>query len=233
MKPFIFKQFKIYQDQTAMKVGTDGVLLGAWANFDNPKTILDIGTGTGVIALMLAQKNLNSNISAIEIDEKAFIQAKNNFEISSWGNRIDITHSSLQDFKPNYKFDLIVSNPPFFNNSFKAKDTQRNIARHTNTLSFDDLLKQTSSLLSKNGKAYFILPFSVYKTFLANAEKYLLFPNKILFVKGNKHSEIKRFLVQFSFQKTETITNELVIEISRHQYTEDYIELVQDFYFKM
>ena len=151
MKPFIFKQFKIQQDNTAMKVGTDGVLLGAWADSENATNILDIGTGTGLIALMLAQRNLKANITAIEIDEQASLQASENFNNSPWEIRLSIKNLKLQDFVVEEKFDLIVSNPPFFNNTFQANSSERNIARQTETLSFNELLKNTASLLSENG----------------------------------------------------------------------------------
>lgn len=233
MEAFFFKQFKVFQAKTAMKVGTDGVLLGAWANTSTAKTILDIGAGTGVISLMMAQKNKLAEIIAIEIEENAFLEAKKNFNISKWNNRVKAINISLQKFSTIAKFDLIVSNPPYFNNSFKANNTSRNIARQNDSLSFNDLLKSTASLLSKNGKACFILPFSEKGIFLKIAKKNKLFANNILYIKGNLRTEIKRILVEISFNETKIEEKTLSIEISRHNYTQDYIDLVQDFYFKM
>jgi tRNA1Val (adenine37-N6)-methyltransferase len=233
MKPFQFKQFKIHQDKTAMKVGTDGVLLGAWADCEEATHILDIGTGTGLISLMLAQKNKSAQITAIEIDKDAARQAMQNVNESSWQERITVIQTSLQDFETSKKFDLVVSNPPFFNNTFKAEDNARNQARQIVSLSFDKLLKRTASLLTESGKASFILPFSEKENFIDLAKEQQLFLNKILYVKGNVNTEIKRILVTFSFKETTIEEETISIEISRHNYTQEYIELVQDFYIKM
>jgi tRNA1Val (adenine37-N6)-methyltransferase len=233
MKPFQFKQFKIHQDKTAMKVGTDGVLLGAWADCEEATHILDIGTGTGLISLMLAQKNKSAQITAIEIDKDAARQAMQNVNESSWQERITVIQTSLQDFDSIEKFDLVISNPPFFNNTFKAETDARNKARQTDSLSFDTLLARTASLLAKNGKASFILPFSEKENFIDLAKEQQLFLNKILYVKGNIKTEIKRILVALSFLETPIEEETISIEISRHNYTQEYIELVQDFYFKM
>lgn len=233
MKPFFFKQFKIIQDNTAMKVGTDGVLLGAWTNCKIAQNILDIGTGTGLIALMLAQKNETANITAIEIEENAFYQAKENVNNSKWENRVKLIKTSLQDYKPKIEFDLIVSNPPFFNNTYQNKIANRNIARQIETLNFSDLLLYTSRLLTKEGKVCFIIPFSEKNNFIEIASFNNLFLNRILYVKGNLKTEIKRILIELSFIETKIEEKNLTIEISRHNYTGEYIELVQDFYLKM
>ena len=228
---FQFKQFTIYQDNTAMKVGTDGVLLGAWADVVG-KSALDIGTGTGVIALMLAQRS-NAKITAIEIEKNAFWQATENANISKWRSRVEVINSSLQDFVSSFKFDTIVSNPPFFNNSQKTPDSKRNFARHTDSLSFEELLKFTSENLSDIGKASFIIPFDSESDFLEISKRYNLFVSKICRVKGTKTSPVKRSLIELSFNYEDCKESELVIEISRHIYTEDYINLTKDFYLKM
>lgn len=214
-----------------MKVGTDGVLLGAWSKVVGD-SVLDIGTGTGVIALMLAQRS-KAKITAIEIEENAFEQAKDNFTISKWNNRIDAINSSLQDFKSQDKLDTIVSNPPFFINSQKTPNDKRNFARHTDSLSFEELLKFTSTNLSKEGRASFIIPFDSENDFLKIAEDNKLFASRICRVKGTKTSPIKRSLIELYFNKTNCIESTLIIEISRHIYTEDYINLTKDFYLKM
>ncbi len=234
--PFNFKQFTIHQDKCAMKVGTDGVLLGAWTSLDNnPTTILDIGTGTGLIALQLAQRSNASTIDAIEIDDNAFEQAVENFENSNWGDRLFCYHSSLHKFTQEIdeEYDLIVSNPPFYNNAYETKNAERNKARFTSSLSFEELLFSASKLLSENGIFLVIIPFKEEGKFIAFAQKHKLFPNRICRIKGNPHSEIKRSLLEFSFQKKEIKIENLIIEIERHQYTTAYTALVKDFYLKM
>ena len=228
---FKFKQFVIHQNKTAMKVGTDGVLLGAWTNIIGER-VLDIGTGTGLIALMIAQRSLNS-ISSIEINSDAYLQAKENFTRSEWSDRLEVSHTSLQEFKPKFKFDTIVSNPPFFNNSQKTPNKNRNLARHTDSLSFDDLLEFTSENLSELGIASFIIPFDSEKDFLQIAEDKSLHPSRICRVRGKEDTPIKRSLIELKFQKNECVNTSLIIEISRHVYTQDYINLTKDFYLKM
>ncbi len=228
---FQFKQFTIHQDKTAMKVGTDGVLLGAWSDVVG-NSVLDIGTGTGVIALMLAQRS-KAKITAIEIEENAFWQATENVNISKWRSRVEVINSSLQDFVSSFKFDTIVSNPPFFNNSQKTPDSKRNFARHTDSLSFEELLKFTSENLSDIGKASFIIPFDSESDFLEISKRYNFFVSKICRVKGTIASPVKRSLIELSFNYEDCKESELVIEISRHIYTEDYINLTKDFYLKM
>ena len=149
MSVFKFKEFSIIQEKSAMKVGTDGVLLGCWVSSEKVNNILDIGCGTGLITLMLGQRNLDSNITGIEIDKRAIQEAQLNISNSDWNQRIEIKHTSLQQFNPQLKFDLIVSNPPFFpqNKSQKSRD----IARHTNTLSFEELIDNANNLLEKKG----------------------------------------------------------------------------------
>lgn len=230
---FHFKQFTIAQDIAAMKVGTDGVLLGSWANINNVNSILDIGTGTGLIALMLAQRNEKADITAIDIEKTAFEQTIQNFENSKWKNRLNAIHSDLNNFYSIEKFDLIVSNPPFYNNTFKAENQERNTARQTEHLNFETLLSKTASLLSKNGNACFIIPFSEEENFVLLAKKQQLFLNKKLHIKGNINTEIKRSLLSFSFQETDIKSDILAIEIARHIYTKEYINLVKDFYLKM
>lgn len=230
---FHFKQFTIAQDLAAMKVGTDGVLLGAWANVESVHSILDIGSGTGLIALMLAQRNETAEITAIDIEKTAFEQTKQNIENSKWKSRLHAIHLDFNDFVASEKFDLIVSNPPFFNNTFQAENQERNTARQTENLNFETLLSKTASLLSKNGNACFIIPFSEEENFVSIAKKQQLFLNKKLQIKGNINTEIKRSLLSISFQETEIESDILAIEISRHVYTKEYINLVKYFYLKM
>jgi len=236
MKPFKFKQFTINQDQCAMKIGTDGVLLGAWASLDNHLfSILDIGSGTGIIALMLAQRSNAVIIDAIEIDDSAYEQCVNNFENSPWSDRLFCYHVSLETFVKEIDdtYDLIISNPPFYSDNFKSDNIKRDLARFEDAMPFEQLIKNVSKLLSKEGKFAVIIPFKEEERFIALALNSNLFPNKIMRVKGTPDSEIKRSLVELSFSKSDIITNELIIETSRHQYTRDYINLTKDFYLNM
>ena len=235
-KPFAFKEFSVNQDRCAMKIGTDGVLLGAWATINhNPFSILDIGTGTGILSLMLAQRSHAETIEAIEIDDAAFEQAAGNFEDSPWGDRIFCYHAGFNEFVEEIddKYDLIVSNPPFYSEDYKTDNPQRDLARFTDALPFEHLLHGTAKLLDDNGKTSFIIPFSEETNFISLAEKMNLYPNRITRVKGSNTSETKRSLLEFSFTKTTIDFSELIIETGRHQYTEDYINLTKDFYLKM
>lgn len=160
LQPFRFKQFEVYQDQCAMKVGTDGVLLGGWASHSSPTRILDIGTGTGLIALMLAQRFSGAFIEAVEVDDKAAVQAGENFKGSSFSDRLRVCHSSIQNFEREEKYDLIVSNPPFFSNSLVNPDNQKEIARHQSTLLVDELFAVVAKRLSENGVFCLVWPSS-------------------------------------------------------------------------
>lgn len=232
-KPFKFKQFDIYQDQTAMKVGTDGVILGAWSNLESGNKILDIGTGTGLISLMLAQRFPEAIVDAVELDDDAFIQAQENFTNSKFSDRLQVQKTAIQDFISDYKYDLIVSNPPFFVINERVELDARKKARQQETLTFDDLLSKTAQLLTENGVASFVIPYDLEANFLQIAKELNLFPSKIVRVKGNKQAEAKRSLINLKFNSQETIFSELIVEIARHQYTEDYINLTKEFYLKM
>ncbi|MCF6131138.1 tRNA1(Val) (adenine(37)-N6)-methyltransferase [Flavobacterium wongokense] len=220
-----------------MKVGTDGVLLGAWCPVDNnPFSVLDIGAGTGILSLMLAQRSNAEQIDAIEIDENAYEQCVENFESSNWGDRLFCFHAGLDEFmeEPEDEYDLIISNPPFYSEDYKTESEQRDLARFQDALPFEDLVEAAQLLLSENGIFAVIIPFREEERFLALAQDFDLHPFKITRVKGTSTTEIKRSLLAFSFTKKEKIEeDELVIETARHQYTEDYINLTKDFYLKM
>lgn len=234
---FQFKQFTIQQDKCAMKVGTDGVLLGAWTPLENnPYNILDIGAGTGVITLMLAQRSHAEQIDAIEIDDDAYEQAVDNFESSNWGDRLFCYHAGLDEFVEEMEedeYDLIVSNPPFYTENYTSGDEQRDKARFTESLPFEELIEAASILLSEIGVFAVIIPFKEEENFIAIAKDFNLHPFKITRVKGTPETEIKRSLIAFSRQETEPVIDELVIETARHQYTPEYISLTKDFYLKM
>ncbi len=234
---FQFKQFSVNQDQCAMKVGTDGVLLGAWCpTHNNPKSILDIGTGTGIIALMLAQRTNAKQIDALEIDENAYEQSTDNFENSPWPDRLFCFHAGLDEFieEPEDEYDLIVSNPPFFAEDFKSTDDGRNLSRFLDAMPFEQLLEAADLLLSENGVLAVIIPFKEEEKFIALATDFELYPIKITHVRGTFTTPIIRSLLAFKrFEMPVLIANEIVIEISRHEYTNEYIELTKDFYLKM
>ena len=241
-QPFQFKKFNVHQDRCAMKVGTDGVLLGAWSSIEHePKSILDIGAGTGVIALQLAQRSSASTIDAIEIDDQAHEQCTHNFENSDWADRLFCYHASVQEFasEMEHKYDLIVSNPPFFkapkSTGSQTQNTsqERAVARFTDTLPFKHLVVCAAHLLSQNGIFCTILPHKEADSFIEIAAQNKLFISKICTIRGIKTSKIKRCMLAFSLHQSEPKTQELIIEVSRHNYTQDYKNLVRDFYVKM
>jgi len=220
-----------------MKIGTDGVLLGAWAPIENnPFSILDIGTGTGIIALMLSQRSYAQQIDALEIDEDAYEQAVDNFENSPWSDRLFCFHAGLDEFveEPEDEYDLIVSNPPFYTDDYKSENEQRDLARFADAMPFEDLVEAADLLLSENGVFAVIIPFKEEDDFIALAKEYELYPIKITRVKGTPTTEIKRSLLAFCRNESATfLTDELIIETARHIYTPEYIELTKDFYLKM
>ncbi|MEZ7505731.1 tRNA1(Val) (adenine(37)-N6)-methyltransferase [Flavobacterium sp. Arc2] len=220
-----------------MKIGTDGVLLGAWTPIENdPFSIIDIGAGTGVIALMLAQRSNAKQIDALEIDEAAYEQAVDNFENSPWSDRLFCFHAGLDEFveEPEDEYDLIVSNPPFYSENYKTENEQRDLARFQDALPFEDLIEAADLLLSENGIFTVIIPFKEEENFVALAKEMELYPIKITRVKGTPTSEIKRSLLAFSRNEIPDFPiDELIIEITRHVYTPEYIELTKEFYLKM
>lgn len=232
---FEFKKFKIRQDKCAMKVGTDAVLLGAWVVPNGSTKILDIGTGTGIIAMMLAQKS-TATITAIDIDKESTEQAKLNVLESVFSSSITVQHISFQELARSSpdKFDLIVSNPPFFIDSLKSNGDSRNIARHNDLLSFEDLLGGVKKLLTDKGKFCVILPKNESVIFRDLAKSKGLYLSKLLRIRtrSEKDSE-KRHLMQFEFKETEFSESTLVIEADSHRnYTEEYKTLTKEYYLK-
>ena len=232
-KPFQYKHFRIEQDNSPMKVGTDGVLIGAWTNAENKKEVLDIGTGTGLIALMLAQRYPNTNISAIELNEGAFKDATTNFKNSSWSDRIHPILSDLNNYEPKAPFDLIVSNPPFFINSQKNKEQGKTIARHTDSLSFEELINFADNNLVQNGQLDLILPQVEGDIFIQLALAKGLHLYRICKVSPKQYKKPHRFLMSFSRNNREISQEALTIELEgRHQYSLNYRALTKDFYLK-
>jgi len=214
-------------------VGTDGVLLGACTDVTGKKKILDIGTGTGLIALMLAQR-CDAEIIAIEPEHGSFIQASENVNLSKWSNRIKVEECLLQDYFPkNTDFDLIVANPPYFIDSLKNPDPVRSAARHNVTLTHSDLLSGADRLLEEEGTFQLILPYAEGNIFIAEAQEYGFYCNEILKIKPTTKSEIRRLILGFSRKKKKPSEGFLTIEKGkRHDFTDEYVALVKDFYLK-
>lgn len=232
---FSFKQFTVYQDRCAMKVGVDGVLLGVWTNVNNTNQILDIGTGTGLIAIMLAQRN-NSMIDAIEIDSKAVIQASENIKLSPWASRIKVTEISLQDFarSSNKRYDLIVSNPPYFVNSLKSPSGERTLARHADTLTHEELIINALILLKPTGRLSVILPVKEALQCQDFAFSKGLFCIRQVNVIPKPNALAKRVLLEFSLQHFQKEVSELVTEgEQRHEYSKEFSLLAKEFYLKL
>ena len=234
---FYFKQFTIHQDRCAMKIGTDAVLLGAWSPIPkNIFSVLDIGSGTGVLSLMLAQRTLAEQIDAIEIDEEAYEQCVQNFENSNWGDRLFCYHAGLDEFVEEMEdesYDLIISNPPFYTDEYKSDTEKRNVARFQDALPFEELIDSAANLLNKFGVFSVIIPCKEEEKFIQIAKQFHLHPFKITRVKGTPNSELKRSLLAFTWDEQITIEDELIIEVTRHQYTQEYIQLTKEFYLKM
>lgn len=234
---FQFKQFIIHQDKAAMKVGTDGVLLGAWASVDKCSRILDAGTGTGLIAIMLAQRTENTLIEAIDVDKNAIIQAQENIALSPWSDRIKVIKSAIQDFNTEDQkvFDHVISNPPFFANSYKNKDISKAIARHTDTLSYSELIVAANRLTSEKGRLSVIIPFDTEADFCYVARQEGFFLKRILRIRPIPKRSYIRVLIELSKEPADSIdVNEMIIEDKgRHGYSDRYIDLTKDFYVKM
>lgn len=257
--PFQFKQFSVEDKGCAMKVGTDGVLLGAWAGAERQKeilqttsiNILDIGTGSGLIALMLAQRFPNASITAIDIDSSAASQAEQNFLVSPWAERLHCKHCSLSDlyYPKNISnttptsFDLIVSNPPYFENSLKTPSLTRTTARHTDTLSYEQLIEISNNLLSPNGILSLILPAWEEKHILQLAKQNSLFLNRICYIHGVEHKPAKRIMLELMHDKFSNTTTMpplavnntikqtyLVLQDKAGKRSMQYSMLTQDFY---
>ena len=215
-----------------MKVGTDAVLLGAWVNASNSQKILDIGTGTGVIAIMLAQKS-TATIDAVDIDVNAYQQAVENVGACPWKDRIKLHHTSFQNFSDTQeiKYDLIVSNPPYFVDSTKTPEESRTYARHTDMLEFEELLQGVLQLLAEDGLFYLILPSKEGELFRDIAEANDLYLTKLMRVKARLDKPEKRYLMRFEKKRKSFSEVSLIIEDhERHYYTDEYKELTKDYY---
>lgn len=231
MSVFKFKQFSITQEKSAMKISTDSVILGAWINsIKSPKTVLDIGSGTGLLSLMVAQHFPNSIITAIEIEQDAFEETVYNFAQAKWHKNLNAIHTSLQNFNPKTSFDFIITNPPYFVNSLHNQSNKKTTARHTSALSFQDIIHFVKKHLDKQGNLALILPINEFKQFQQLAEKQHLFLINELLLKPNHKKPINRVCGLFSFQKTPKTSTTLQVRNELNLYTSKHKELTQAFY---
>jgi tRNA1Val (adenine37-N6)-methyltransferase len=231
---FQFKQFTIHHDNSAMKVGTDSVLLGAWTNTEGAKHILDIGTGSGIIALMLSQRTPSSTqIDAVEIEPDAAAQARKNVLQSPWPDKVNVYQSSIQTFYTEKKYDLIISNPPYFQNSFKPSDENRLITRHTVSLSFNDLIETVKRLLTAAGKFCVILPYQEGLEFIELAKNNNLYCMRQCAFRSRMEKPVERWLLEFSSNFKPKAEGELILYGTGDEWSDGYKSLTKDFYLKI
>ncbi|MDC9521463.1 methyltransferase [Pseudoalteromonas sp. Angola-31] len=232
MSGFTFKQFKVEHDSCAMKVSTDGILLGAWTYLKGANTLLDIGTGTGLLALMCKQRQPALSITAVEIDEAAYKQAQQNIASSPWPN-ITVKHTTIQAFEQAAPFDVVISNPPYFNRSLKGLSDARNTARHTDGLSFDELIHAYMRLSHEQSCFNVILPTTEAGLFIELAKQNGLYLNAHCQVKSTPSKAFSRSLMRFSLVNTLPELTSLCIKDENNRYSDDYIALCKAFYLKM
>lgn len=227
---FRFKQFIINQDQCAHKVGTDGVLLGTWVRHFNPKKILDVGSGSGLISLMLAQRFPKAHITGIEKDQASFLQSQQNIQESSFKDRVTISHNDFLSCDLKEHFDLIVSNPPFFKGAHTSGKEERDNARHELSLPHHILVEKAKSVLTKEGIFSVILPSEEAQEFVTICESQGLFENYRTEIKGQPDAPIKRWLMEFSFEPNTLKHTQLVLRDGEGNFSKAYKNLTQDFY---
>jgi tRNA1Val (adenine37-N6)-methyltransferase len=235
-RPFKFKQFTIHQEHAGMKVGTDSVLLGSWLEHDNPRFILDIGCGTGLLALMMAQRFVDAQILAIEIDPESLVDAKSNFTNSSWNDRLDLIEGDVSKNIFDYKFDLIVTNPPYFPVDTRSPEQKRALARSGVNFSFLKWLEISKDLLKKDGTISFVLPYTEWLLLKNKVKKIGMHVLRQCNVRPNDYKEVNRVLIELSLNssKNDKAVEELKIENNkRHVYSKEYIDLTRSFYLNM
>ncbi|MBP7173854.1 MAG: methyltransferase [Cloacibacterium sp.] len=228
MKPFCFKKFTIQQSPEVFRVGTDGVLLGVLCSVEKAKRILEVGTGTGLISLMLAQRNPNASILALDIDEKAVHLAHKNFENSPFKNRLSAEHRDYKTFSTEERFDIIVSNPPYFEEiPYTQKDV---LARQQVELNFEELINSSARCLSEKGIFSVVIPIFSEAIFTDICRSKGLFLTRKTNIKGIKDGTVKRLILEFSFQPKSLVEDELTLESSPRVYSQQYLDLTHDFH---
>lgn len=227
---FRFKQFEIDQTGCAMRINTDGVLLGAIATKDNAVSILDIGTGTGVIALMLAQRFPEAFVDAVEIDESAAIAAAKNTAAAIFSARLKVIHTAIEDYEPETSYDLIVSNPPFFVNDLKNPEYRKGMARHTDAVFFEEMLRKVDVLLNKGGRFWFVLPVKQAENTISIASGYGLQPTEIIHLHSDDGKEEFRQIVCLDYSGARTKHQNLYIYAAKGVHTDAYKLLLKDFF---
>jgi len=233
---FQFQKFRINQEASGMKVTTDACLFGAWIasqiqqESQEPERILDIGAGTGLLTLMLAQETLNTKIEAVEINDKAYLEANNNIQSSPWNERIESHFTSIQQYNPNEQFDVVICNPPFFHNSQKGVQNDKNQALHSDHLSQEDLLKQVKRLLTNKGRFYLLYPEKEMLDFITSAKIVGLSPMKKIIVRNQAGQSIFRMMSCFQYSNSKLKEEELIIRMKSDKYTGDFWELLKDYY---
>jgi tRNA1Val (adenine37-N6)-methyltransferase len=231
--PFRFRQFTLEDDRSTMRTGTDAILLGSWTDPRNARRILDIGTGSGILALMLAQRS-DASIDAIDVDPASIEQARDNFRNSPWNDRLHAILISFADHYPTplQKYDLIITNPPFFKDSLASPDMRRNLARHDDRLSLEEIASGSVQILSETGNLFIILPAAIQGRFMAIAEKPGLFPQEVLEIKPKRNKKVNRVILKMGKGKPGTISSsELVIRKEDNSFTEQYLSLTGEYHF--
>lgn len=227
---FTFKQFTIHHDRCAMKVSTDGVLLGAWTPVEQAVRVLDVGTGTGLIALQIAQRNALAHVTAVEIDADAAMQAQENINASPWRERVDVIRTDFMDFRPDARFDLIVSNPPYFVNALKCPDEQRSLARHGGGLNYISLFRHSRELLAGEGKVSIIVPSEMTGLAEDAAWAHELYPERRTRIYTKERKPSRRVLITFGLKLCPLQEDAIYIHTPDGSYTQEYKELTRDFY---
>lgn len=227
MKPFTFKYFDIQQSENVFRVGTDGVVLGALATIDNAKNVLEIGTGTGLISLMLAQRNPEAQFLGIDINTEAVHLTRINFENSVFHSRLKNIFRDLKTLESPVKFDFIVSNPPYFEESGSVKDK---VARQIVELNFQQLISKSSELLSEDGIFSVIIPFEAGEKFVGTAREHQLFLIRKINIYGIENSKVKRLILEFSPTEKQFEESDFIIEKSPRKYSDQYLELTKEFH---
>lgn len=233
---FQFKQFLIKQDKTAMKVGTDGVLLGSWANLPEKGRALDVGVGTGLLSLMIAQRNSELCIDGVEIERNAYLQACENVDSSKWADRIHFYNASFKDFavSTTENYDLIICNPPFYRTKNPGQNAQRAIARHADSLDLTDLITYSKKVLNRNGIICLILPAEQLDVSMEIAQSESLHLQRLTYLKPTPHKDPHRVLLQYGKMKIELEEKTIIIEeFGRHKYSNEFIQLMKPFYLNL